>query len=165
MVENFLIEKLNFHNKIIHFGTFIFTKLLSSSHLFSLTNGTTELFTVTSNSNDNTLVLQYLLINGTDERPQITEIQNVAISNHIFHHIAIAVHGVQLTVTVDEVFRLRRTLPFHVVVRAENIFIGTLNDGETANLQGIAYIVQVCVHCLREMCTLVYVFVCVHIGE
>ena len=138
--------------------------------MFSLTNGTTELFAVTSNSNDNTLVLQYLLMNGTDERLQTTEIENVDFSNHDFCHIAMAVHGVQLTVIVDRVFRLRQALPFRVAVRAENIFIGTLNDGETANFQGIAYsytsFVYACIYVRMYMhlctCACTYVYVCMH---
>ena len=153
-------EKLNFHYIILHSSTFIFTILLSSSHLFSLTNGTTELFTVTSNSNDNTLVLQYLLMNGTDERLQTTVIENIDFTNHDFHHIAMAVHGVQLTVIVDRVFRLHRALPFRVAVRAENIFIGTLNDGETADFQGIAYSYTSFVYVCMYICMYVYAFVC-----
>ena len=107
-----------------------------SSHLFSLTNGTAELFTASSNSSTNTLVFQYLLVNGTDEQHQTSEIENVFLSNNAFHHIAIAVHGVQLTVAVDGVFRLRRALVYPVAVRAENIFIGVSNDGENPTLQG-----------------------------
>ena len=102
--------------------------------MFSLTNGTTELFTLSSNSISNILVVQYLLMN---EQHQTREIENVFLSNNAFHHIAVAVHGTQLTVAVDGLFRLRQLLLYPVDVRAENIFIGTLNDGENPTLQGI----------------------------
>lgn len=111
--------------------------LFFSSHLFSLTNGTTELFTVSSNSNTNTLILEYVLVNGSIELLEDSVIRNVFLSNNDFHHIAVAVHGVQLTVTVDGVFKLRRALAFPVAVRMENIFIGVLNHGENPTLQGI----------------------------
>ena len=123
----------------------IFTSIiLLFSHLFSLTNGTTELFTASSNSITNTLIVQYLMMNGNDELQQVREIKNVFLSNNDFHHIAIAVYNVQLTVIVDGVFRLRQVLSFPVVVEAEDIFIGTLNDGENPTLQGVC--VCVCVH-------------------
>ena len=113
---------------------FYYTTFCFSSHLFSLTNGTTELFTLSSDSNTNILVVQYLLMN---EQHQSSGIEDVFLSNHAFHHIAVAVHGVQLTVAVDGVFRLRQPLLYPVDVRAENIFIGTLNDGENPTLQGM----------------------------
>ena len=143
-----------------------------SSHVFSLTNGTTELFTLSSDSNTNTLIVQYLLMN---EQHQTRAIKNVSLSNHGFHHIAVAVHDVQLTVTVDGLFKLRQTLLYPVDVRAENIFIGTLNDAENPTLQGIVisgylmslfvltYIVLcvcTCV-CVYSVCVRMCVYVCV----
>ena len=89
---------------------------------------------LSSNSNTNTLVVQYLLMN---EQHQSSEIKNVFLSDHAFHHIAVAVHGAQLTVAVDGLFKFRQLLLYPVDVRAENIFIGTLNDGENPTLQGI----------------------------
>lgn len=65
-------------------------------------------------------------------------IENVFLANSDFHHIAVAVHGVQLTVMVNGIFRLREALDFSVDVRTENIFIGVLNDGEDPTLQGTA---------------------------
>ena len=105
-----------------------------------------------------------------NEQHQTREIENVFLSNNAFHHIAVAVHGAQLTVAVDGLFRLRQPLLYPVDVRAENIFIGTLNDGENPTLQGIVnsvhfmivfvciyirvyiyiYIYSVCVPCMCE---------------
>lgn len=136
-------------------------KFLFSRHLFSLTNGTTELFTLSSNSSANVLVVQYLLMN---EQQQTREIENVSLSDHAFHHIAVAVHGIQLTVAVDGLFKLRQSLAYPVDVRAENIFIGTLNDGENPTLQGIvnSACVCVCVCCVRAcMCACVCACMCI----
>jgi len=91
-------------------------------------------------------------MDGDNELQQTRAIQNVFLSNNDFHHIAVAVHDVQLTVVVDGVFRLQQVLIFPVVIRIENIFIGVLNDGETPTLQGTVYTytlsIYVCVYVL-----------------
>ena len=103
--------------------------------MFSLTNGTTELFIVSSDSNSSTLLVQLVLVNGSTEMQQNRVIDNVSLSNNEFHHIAVAVYDVQLTVTVNGVIKLQENLAFPVV-NSESIVIGALNDGENRNLQG-----------------------------
>ena len=103
--------------------------------MFSLTNGTTELFTISSDSNSNTLIVQHVLTNGSTELQQARMIEDVFLSNNDFHHIAVAMHGAQLTVTVDGTIKLQEELAFPVI-NSENIFIGVLNDGENPTLQG-----------------------------
>ena len=103
--------------------------------MFSLTNGTTELFIVSSDSNSNTLLVQLVLVNGSTEMQQNRVIDNVSLSNNEFHHIAVAVYDVQLTVTVNGVIKLQENLAFPVV-NSESIVIGALNDGENRTLQG-----------------------------
>ena len=106
------------------------------------------------------------MMNGNDELQQVREIKNVFLSNNDFHHIAIAVYNVQLTVIVDGVFRLRQVLSFPVVVEAEDIFIGTLNDGENPTLQGVCVCVCVCVDLVQRgihrrcTCMYMYTYVC-----
>lgn len=102
--------------------------------MFSLSNGTTELFALSSDSRINTLIVKYLPTNGFSHQTRM--IKNVLLSNNKFHHIAVAVHGAQLTVTVDGTFRLQEVLNSSIVVRTESIFIGALNDAEDPTLQG-----------------------------
>ena len=90
---------------------------------------------ISSDSNSNTLLVQLLLVNGSTEMQQNRLIDNVSLSNNEFHHIAVAVYDVQLTVTVNGVIKLQENLAFPVV-NSESIVIGALNDGENRTLQG-----------------------------
>ena len=90
---------------------------------------------VSSDSNSNTLLVQLVLVNGSTEMQQNRVIDNVSLSNNEFHHIAVAVYDVQLTVTVNGAVKLHENLAFPVV-NSESIVIGALNDGENQTLQG-----------------------------
>ena len=90
---------------------------------------------VSSDSNSNTLLVQLVLVNGSTEMQQNRVIDNVSLSNNEFHHIAVAVYDVQLTVTVNGVIKLQENLAFPVV-NSESIVIGALNDGKNQTLQG-----------------------------
>lgn len=113
--------------------------MLYCSYLFSLTNGSDDLFTVSSDSTTNTFIIQYSLIRSNGQLLQQTAtISNVLLGDDRFHHIAVAVHDTWLTVILDGVVRLRRELTSSVATEADNIYVGTLNELEQPTFEGMS---------------------------
>ena len=97
------------------------------------------MFTISSDSTTNTLVVQYSLI-SSDNLQQTATINNISLSDGGFHHIGVAVHDIWLSVIIDGVIKLRRELASSAATEADNIYVGTLNQDEQPTLQGSIYL-------------------------
>jgi len=105
-----------------------------------MTNGTNELFAISSDSTTNTLIVQYSLISSDNQLLQQTVIiSDVPLSDGGFHHIAVAMYNTWLTVIVDSEFKLRRELTSSDITEAGIIFVGTLNEDQQPTFQGAVF--------------------------